>query len=162
VIAGDVGGTAGVVLARLAMVVTLAAGLSIVVRQVIRHAREGSLSFLAAAWGWSFLLMMLFSPSLFPWYFAWMLPVAWALPLVPRRTLEFSFLALVTAQLTTENFLLPAWMHIDLAIGHPILVVMLAWFLYDLWLRLKYDVPLDAETDRARELQRERRGAYQA
>ena len=104
VIGGDLGGTVGVVLARLAMVVALAAGLSIVIRQVIRHAREGSLSFLAAAWGWSFLLMMLFSPTLFPWYFAWMLPVAWALPLVPRRTLEFSFLALVTAQLTTENF----------------------------------------------------------
>ncbi len=156
VMAGDLGATVGVVLARVAMVVALAAGLSIVLRQVIRHAREGSLSFLAAAWGWSFLLMMLFSPTLFPWYFAWMLPVAWALPLVPRRTLEFSFLALVTAQLTTENFRLPDWMHVDLAIGHPILVVMLAWFLYDLWLRLKYDVPLDAETDRARELQRER------
>ncbi len=101
--------------------------------------------------------MMLFSPTLFPWYFAWMLPVAWALPLVPRRTLEFSFLALVTAQLTTEAFEITDWVHIDLAIGHPILVVMLAWFLYDLWLRMKYDVPLDAETDLARDLQRERR-----
>ena len=55
----------------------------------------------------AFLLMMLFSPTLFPWYFAWVLPVAWALPLVPRRTLELSFLALVTASLTTENFQLP-------------------------------------------------------
>jgi alpha-1,6-mannosyltransferase len=157
VVGGGVGATVGVVLARIAMVVALAVGLYAVLRQVIRHAREGSVPFLAAAWGWSFLLMMLFSPSLFPWYFAWMLPVAWALPLVPRRTLEFSFIALVTAQLTTENFRLPDWMHIDLAIGHPILVVMLAWFLYDLWLRVKYDVPLDAETDLARELQREHR-----
>jgi alpha-1,6-mannosyltransferase len=157
VIAGDVGANVGIVLARLAMVIALAAGLYVVLRQVIRHAREGSLSFLAAAWGWSFLLMMLFSPTLFPWYFAWMLPVAWALPLVPRRTLEFSFLALVTAQLTTEAFEITDWVHIDLAIGHPILVVMLAWFLYDLWLRMKYDVPLDAETDLARDLQRDHR-----
>ena len=91
--------------------------------------------------------MMLFSPTLFPWYFAWMLPVAWALPRVPRRTLELSFIALVTAQLTTENFRLPEWMHVDLAIGHPILVIVLVWFLRDLYLRLKHDVPLDAETE---------------
>jgi hypothetical protein len=147
VIAGDLGGTAGIVLARLGMFAALAAGLFTILRQVVRHAREGSVSFLAAAWGWSFLLMMLFSPTLFPWYFAWILPVAWALPRVPRRTLELSFIALVTAQLTTENFRLPEWMHIDLAIGHPILVIVLVWFLRDLYLRLKHDVPLDAETE---------------
>ncbi|CAN5690114.1 polyprenol phosphomannose-dependent alpha 1,6 mannosyltransferase MptB [soil metagenome] len=146
-VAGDLGGSAGVVLARLGMFAALAAGLFTIMRQVVRHAAEGSVSFLASAWGWSFLLMMLFSPTLFPWYFAWMLPVAWALPRVPRRTLELSFIALVTAQLTTENFLLPEWMHIDLAIGHPILVIVLVWFLRDLYLRLKNDVPLDAETD---------------
>jgi alpha-1,6-mannosyltransferase len=147
VIAGDLGGSAGVVVARLCMFAALAAGLLTIMRQVLRHAGEGSVSFLAAAWGWSFLLMMLFSPTLFPWYFAWMLPVAWALPRVPRRTLEVSFIALVTAQLTTENFRLPEWMHVDLAIGHPILVIVLAWFLRDLYLRLKHDVPLDAETE---------------
>ena len=147
VIAGELGGTGGVVLARVAMFAALAAGLITIARQVVRHAGEGSVSFLAAAWGWSFLLMMLFSPTLFPWYFAWMLPVAWALPRVPRRTLELSFIALVTAQLTTENFRLPDWMHVDLAIGHPILVLVLVWFLRDLYLRLKHDVPLDAETE---------------
>jgi Glycosyltransferase family 87 len=147
VIAGDLGGSAGVVIARLGMFAALAAGLITILRQVIRHASEGSVSFLAAAWGWGFLLMMLFSPTLFPWYFAWMLPVAWALPRVPRRTLELSFIALVTAQLTTENFRLPEWMHVDLAIGHPILVIVLVWFLRDLYLRLKHDVPLDAETE---------------
>jgi alpha-1,6-mannosyltransferase len=146
-VAGELGGTAGVVLARLGMFAALAAGLITILRQVIRHAEEGSVSFLAAAWGWSFLLMMLFSPTLFPWYFAWMLPVAWALPRVPRRTLELSFIALVTAQLTTENLRLPEWMHVDLAIGHPILVIVLVWFLRDLYLRLKHDVPLDAETE---------------
>ena len=122
-VGGELGGSAGIVIARLGMFAALAAGLVTIMRQVIRHAKEGSVSFLAAAWGWSFLLMMLFSPTLFPWYFAWILPVAWALPRVPRRTLELSFIALVTAQLTTENFRLPEWMHVDLAIGHPILVV---------------------------------------
>ena len=38
-------------------------------------------------------------------------------------------------------------MHVDLAIGHPILVIVLVWFLRDLYLRLKHDVPLDAETE---------------
>ncbi len=161
-LAGQIGASIGVVIARLGMFAALATGLILVLRQVIRHASEGSVSFLAAAWGWGFLLMMLFSPTLFPWYFAWVLPVAWALPLVPRRTLELSFLALVTASLTTENFRLPEWMQIDLAIGHPILVLVLVWFLHDLWLRLRYDVPLDAETDRARELHRERREAVGA
>ncbi|MGZ8631469.1 MAG: glycosyltransferase 87 family protein [Actinomycetota bacterium] len=146
-VGGELGGSAGVVIARLGMFAALATGLFTIFRQVMRHAKEGSVSFLAAAWGWSFLLMMLFSPTLFPWYFAWILPVAWALPRVPRRTLELSFIALVTAQLTTENFLLPEWMHIDLAIGHPILVIVLVWFLRDLYLRLKHDVPLDAETE---------------
>ena len=149
IVAGDFGGSVGIVLARLGMFAALAAGLFTIMRQVMRHAAEGSVSFLAAAWGWSFLLMMLFSPTLFPWYFAWILPVAWALPRVPRRTLELSFIALVTAQLTTENFRLPEWMHVDLAIGHPILVIVLVWFLRDLYLRLKHDVPLDAETEEA-------------
>ena len=81
-------------------------------------------------------LMMLFSPTLFPWYFCWVLPVAWALPMVPRRTLEISFLALCTSQLTTESFQLPGWMHINLPIGHPVLIVLLVWFLRDLWLHL--------------------------
>lgn len=161
-LAGDLGASLGVVVARICMFAALAVGLVSVLRAVVRHASEGSLSYLAAAWGWSFLLMMLFSPTLFPWYFAWVLPVAWALPLVPRRTLEFSFIALVTASLTTENFRLPEWMHIDLAIGHPILVIVLLWFLHDLWLRLKHDVPLDAETDEIRELNRRRRASYQA
>lgn len=162
IVAGELGGTAGIVLARVGMFAALAAGLLTILRQVLRHAAEGSVSFLAAAWGWSFLLMMLFSPTLFPWYFAWILPVAWALPRVPRRTLEFSFIALVTAQLTTENFRLPEWLHVDLAIGHPILVIVLVWFLRDLYLRLKHDVPLDAETEEVVLERASRPPAYQA
>jgi len=98
-------------------------------------------------WGWALLLMMFFSPTLFAWYFCWVLPVAWALPRVPRRTLEISFLALVTSQLTTENFQLPGWIHVQLPIGHPVLIVLLVWFLRDLWLRLRHDVALDSDVD---------------
>jgi hypothetical protein len=142
-----VGATVGVVVARVGMYGALAVGLFMVTRQVVRKAADHDIAYLGATWGWALLLMMLFSPTLFPWYFCWVLPVAWTLPRVPRRTLEFAFLALVTSQLTTENFRLPGWMHVNLAIGHPILVILLAWFLRDLWLRLKHDVPLDAEVD---------------
>ena len=40
-----------------------------------------------ASWGWGFLAVMLFGPVLLPWYVAWGLPVAWALPRVARRTM---------------------------------------------------------------------------
>ena len=35
----------------------------------------------------------------------------------------------------------------DLPIGHPLLVILLVWFLRDLYLRLRHDVPLDADID---------------
>jgi hypothetical protein len=147
-VAGDVGGSVGVVIARIGMFAALAGGLWLILKQVVRRAATAeSTAFLGATWGWALLLMMLFSPTLFPWYFCWVLPVAWMLPRVPRRTLEIAFLALCTSQLTTENFTLPAWMHIDLPIGHPLLVVLLVWFLRDLWLRLRHDVPLYADVD---------------
>jgi hypothetical protein len=147
-VAGDVGGSVGVVVARIGMFAALAGGLWMILKQVVRRAASAeSTVFLGATWGWALLLMMLFSPTLFPWYFCWVLPVAWMLPRVPRRTLEIAFLALCTSQLTTENFTLPAWMHIDLPIGHPLLVVLLVWFLRDLWLRLRHDVPLHADVD---------------
>ncbi len=159
-IAGTTGGNIGIVLARLCMYTALIAGIFLVARQVARKAPDEPITYLAGAWGWALLLMMLFSPTLFPWYFCWVLPVAWALPKVPRRTLEIAFLALCTSQLTTESFQLPGWMHINLPIGHPILVVLLVWFLRDLYLRLRHDVPLDAEVDVVA-LSRQLRG-YQA
>jgi alpha-1,6-mannosyltransferase len=146
-VAGSAGGEVGIVLARLSMYAALLTGIFLVAKQVARKAPTQGLHYLAGSWGWALLLMMLFSPSLFPWYFCWVLPVAWALPMVPRRTLEIAFLALCTSQLTTENFQLPGWMHIDMPIGHPLLVVLLVWFMRDLWLRLRHDVPLDAEVD---------------
>jgi hypothetical protein len=146
-VAGPTGGAVGIVIARLGMYAALLTGVFLVARQVARMAHDQGIDYLAGSWGWALLVMMLFSPSLFPWYFCWVLPVAWALPKVPRRTLEIAFLALCTSQLTTENFQLPAWMHVDLSIGHPLLVVLLIWFLRDLWLRLRYDVPLNAEVD---------------
>ncbi len=144
---GASGGVVGVVIARIAIYSSLALGLFLIARQVARKAGNEDLLYLSAVWGWALLMMMFFSPTLFAWYFCWVLPVAWTLPRVPRRTLEISFLALVTSQLTTENFQLPGWIHVQLPIGHPVLIVLLVWFLRDLLLRLRHDVPLDVDVD---------------
>ena len=112
-VGGVTGGTVGVVIARIAMYSCLAFGLFLIAKQVARKAASEDILYLCAVWGWALLLMMFFSPTLFAWYFCWVLPVAWTLPRVPRRTLEFSFIALVTSQLTTENFQLPGWIHVS-------------------------------------------------
>ena len=137
----------GIVIARLAMYAALAHGR---VPGGAAGGAEGAGAgrrYLAGSWGWALLLMMLFSPTLFPWYFAGC--CRWPgrcrrCRAGPWRSRSWRW---CTSQLTTENFQLPDWMHVDLAIGHPMLVVLLVWFLRDLWLRLKYDVPLDADVD---------------
>ena len=144
-VAGSVGGSVGVDLAKFAVFAALAIGLSLIGRQVVRRAPSSDAEFLGAAWAWSLMLMMLVSPTLFPWYFAWVIPIAWMLPHVPRRTLELSCAVLAASQLEVQTFRLPAWIQLKLAFGHPLLIVLLVWFAADLWRRLRDDVPLDAE-----------------
>jgi hypothetical protein len=88
---------------------------------------------------------MLASPTLFPWYFAWVVPVAWMLPRVPRRTLEFACAILAASQLDVLSFRLPPWMQVKLVYGHPVLILLLVWFAADLWRRLRADVSLGLE-----------------
>jgi hypothetical protein len=144
-IAGSVGGSIGVDLARFAVFAALAIGLVMIGTQVARLAPRADSLFLGAAWGWALLLMMLVSPTLFPWYFAWVVPVAWLMPRVPRRTLELACAALAASQLEVQTFRLPGWLQIKLAFGHPLLIVLLVWFGLDLWRRLRNGVPLDVE-----------------
>ena len=144
-VAGPVGGSVGVDVARLTVFAALALGLWLIGRQVLRKAPTLDSEFLAASWGWALLLMMLVSPTLFPWYFAWVIPVAWMLPRVPRRTLELACAVLAASQLEVQTFRLPGWLQLKLAFGHPLLIALLFWFGADLWRRLRDDVPLDVE-----------------
>ena len=144
-VAGSVGGSIGVDLARFAVFAALAVGLCLIGRQVARKAPRADAEYLGAVWGWALLLMMLVSPTLFPWYFAWVVPVAWMLPRVPRRTLELACAALAASQLEVQTFRLPGWLQLKLAFGHPLLILLLVWFVGDLWRRLRNDVPLDTE-----------------
>ena len=116
-------------------------------RQVVHKASAEGPAFLGAAWGWSLLLMMLASPTLFPWYFAWVVPVAWMLPRVPRLTLELSCAVLAASQLDVLSFRLPPWMQVKLVYGHPLLILLLVWFATDLWRRLRADVSLGLERE---------------
>jgi alpha-1,6-mannosyltransferase len=74
--------------------------IAIVAARVGRGASPGSPlepEEVGASWGWGFLAVMLFGPVLLPWYVAWGLPVAWALPRLARRTmLVVSVLAMLS------------------------------------------------------------------
>jgi hypothetical protein len=144
-VAGSVGGSVGVDIARMTVFAAIAVGLFMIGRQVVRKATGEGVDFLGAAWGWSLLLMMLASPTLFPWYFAWVLPVAWLLPHVPRRTLELACAALAASQLDVLSFRLPPFLRIKLVYGHPLLIVLAVWFVADLWRRLRRNVSLGLE-----------------
>jgi Glycosyltransferase family 87 len=144
-VAGPVGGSVGVDIARLTVFGALGLGLWLIGRQIWNKAPTSDSEFLGASWGWALLLMMLVSPTLFPWYFAWVMPVAWLLPRVPRRTLELACAALAASQLEVQSFRLPGWLQLKLAFGHPLLIGLLVWFGADLWRRLRDDVPLDVE-----------------
>lgn len=105
----------------------------------------------AAAWGWALLTVILLSPMLGTWYLVWVLPLAWALPRVARRTLVILCLAFTVTELVTENSRLPELLRsVRLPFGHPVAIVVCAWIAADLIRRLVRKVPLDAETPEPR------------
>jgi hypothetical protein len=104
---------------------------------------------LVAAWGWATLLVVLLSPVLGAWYLAWILPLAWALPRVARRSIVILSVAFVVTELVTESSRLPDILRgVSLPIGHPIAVAVLVWVGADFIRRIRRDIPFDAETAR--------------
>jgi len=101
----------------------------------------------AAAWGWALLLVILLAPMLGAWYLVWVLPLAWAMPRVARRTLIILCLAFTVTELVTENSRLPELIRsVRLPFGNPIAVIVCVWIAGDLIRRLTRKIPLDAET----------------
>ena len=101
----------------------------------------------AAAWGWALLTVILLAPMLGAWYLVWVLPLAWALPRVARRTLVILCVAFTVTELVTENSRLPDLIRsVRLPFGHPIALIVCAWIAIDLIRRLMRKTPLDAET----------------
>jgi hypothetical protein len=103
---------------------------------------------LAAAWGWAMLAVVLPSPVLFTWYLMWILPLAWVLPKVPRRSLAILSAFFVVTQLVTEADRLPDELrNVQLPFGHPVAIAVCLWVGVALYRRLRRDVPFDAELD---------------
>ena len=100
---------------------------------------------LAAAWGWSLMLLMLLGPILLPWYVAWALPIAWVLPRTPRWVLLATSVALGVSQWTAEPGRFPGAYDTNVLIGHyaitPVVIALLGWLLLDGWRRWRDGLP---------------------
>jgi hypothetical protein len=100
-----------------------------------------------ATWGWALITVILLAPMLGAWYLVWVLPIAWALPRVARRTLVILCVAFTVTELVTENSRLPELIRsVRLPFGHPVAIAVCVWIAVDLIRRLTKGVPLDAET----------------
>ena len=105
----------------------------------------------AAAWGWALLTVILLAPMLGSWYLVWVLPLAWALPRVARRTLVLLCVGFTVTELVTENANLPHFVRsVRLPIGHPVALAVCVWIAADLIRRFRRHIPLDAETPEPR------------
>ena len=104
-----------------------------------------------AAWGWALIVVILLAPMLGAWYLVWVLPLAWALPRVARRTLVILCIAFTVTELVTENDRLPELIrNVRLPFGHPVAILVCLWIGADLIRRFTRHVQLDAETPEPR------------
>ena len=146
---GDGGADAGSVLARLLVFGASATGIVFIAREIWRRPEARTPRALAAAWAWGMLVLILPSPVLFTWYLVWILPLAWALPRVPRRALVALSVFFFVTQVVTESSRLPdALETISLPFGHPVAIAVLFWVARDLIRRLRSGTLLHVETDR--------------
>jgi alpha-1,6-mannosyltransferase len=152
-IAGDAAGAAVRVIVRLAFAATFVVAFVAIARSTARSvggAGEAPLveasgrSFAverAAEWGWALLLFTLLAPVLIPWYMIWTLPVAWALPRVPRAGVLILSTVATLSQTVADAGRFPAFFHTVVFTGHyvltPIAFVLLLLLLRDLRRRLR-------------------------
>jgi alpha-1,6-mannosyltransferase len=147
------GDTLGVV-ARVMFALLLLTVVVVLVRAVWRSAERSldvriAVSELGAAWGWSFVMLMLLGPILLPWYIVWALPLVWLLPRVPRLVLLGTSIALGISQWTAEPARFPGAYDANVLIGHyvitPVVIALLGWLLVDGWRRWRGGLALQDE-----------------
>ena len=141
-------------LARVAFAGVLAVTFVRLARDVARRGAAGEhVASIAAAIGWSLLVLMLLGPVLLPWYAAWALPLVWLLPRPARVTTIAAGLALAMVQWTTEPLRYPDAFNVNLAIGHwivtPALLGLAIWCIVDLRRRVIERLPLHDTQDLA-------------
>jgi hypothetical protein len=134
--------------ARIAFALALVAVVAAIAREVARR-RGRPDEELGASWGWALLFLVLLGPVLLPWYVAWVLPLAWLLPRVPRVVAVALSAALIVSQLRTEPADLPQLYRTSLIVGHyvitPFVIAMLGWLSIELWRRVRVSAPLGDE-----------------
>jgi hypothetical protein len=147
VIGGDPFREPAASIARYLLFALSAAGVIMIARRLWREPSARRPEALVAAWGWALLIVILPSPVLFTWYLVWILPLAWALPRVPRRAMVILSAFFIVTQLVTESSRLPEVLStIRLPFGHPIAIAVLIWVARDFIRRLRRNIPFDAET----------------
>jgi alpha-1,6-mannosyltransferase len=134
------------VIARIILFGTAAVIIGVLARRLWRVPAARRPAALVAAWGWGFLAVLLLSPVMYSWYLMWVLPIAWALPRVPRRAIVITSAVLVASQLVTESAKLPGDLsHVDLAFGHPVMIAVAIWVGREFFRYIREQRALDAD-----------------
>lgn len=146
-IGGEIAREPAQALARIVLIAVAGVAVFAICRRVWRDPAARTPEALAVAFGWAMLAVLLTSPVLYTWYLVWVLPLAWAMPRVPRRALIILSTVLLASQLITESAQIPASLQqVNLAYGHPVTIFVAIWVGRDLVRRLRRGVPLHAET----------------
>jgi alpha-1,6-mannosyltransferase len=121
--------------------------LAVVVLLARAVSRDATVWRVGASWGLALIALMLLGPVLLPWYVVWALPLVWLVPRVPRIVLLGSSLALTVSQWTSEPASFTTAYDANIWFGHyvltPAVVLLLGWFLLDLWRRMRSGAPLE-------------------
>jgi hypothetical protein len=121
--------------------------LAVVILLARAVSRDATVWRVGASWGLALIALMLLGPVLLPWYVVWALPLVWLVPRVPRIVLLGSSLALTVSQWTSEPASFTTAYDANIWFGHyvltPAVVLLLGWFLLDLWRRMRSGAPLE-------------------
>ncbi|MFN2557150.1 MAG: hypothetical protein ABR592_09825 [Nitriliruptorales bacterium] len=108
---------------------------------LVRMPQRADQSVLIGAMGWAALVTLVTAPRLWPWYAAWMLPLAWLLPRPGRAGAVLASVALAMRTLIAEPGLAFEFRELTIAriyLALLVLLAVLARLLLELWQRLRH------------------------
>jgi Dolichyl-phosphate-mannose-protein mannosyltransferase len=127
---------------RAALLAVFVAATTMVLR--LAH-RQRSWQSEGAAYGWILLLYIVTSPQVWPWYFLWILPVAWLLPTLPRTAVLGCCAVLpIFVSVSPEFFpdLYNSLVYVEISLVASALLVLIWLLVKDLVRRTKNDASL--------------------
>jgi hypothetical protein len=109
-------------------------------RHLFRAGRELEPVTVVGGMGWATLISMMVAPILLPWYAAWVVPLAWALPRSARNGTVLTAVALTITELVAEPSRAPRVWEVMVFglhwVATPIVLAVLIYLLVDLRRRL--------------------------